>query len=262
LDWQPVHRRSGLVVDAQMGEQSNAAFDPFCGGKPPLSGRQRILWMRERLGEGLGNDDGAPPQSPMSLLAVAALQGDSPAFALVMVADGQHQRIDAIVVGAEQAHFPATEAVEQPPEGPLVTAAALPVNQPSGRAVIGFPDPNFVVLARQQVPHFIEFDHHRLAGRRLNAATTDIAADTAQHRLRCGAEQIGQGVERQAVAVQIDGGASGRFGRAVPFKVSELVEALPAAPSLLACDDAVSDQAATAAPGTAKRSGNHQNAKL
>jgi hypothetical protein len=129
LDWQPVHRRSGLVVDAQMGEQSNAAFDPFCGGKPPLSGRQRILWMRERLGEGLGNDDGAPPQSPMSLLAVAALQGDSPAFALVMVADGQHQRIDAIAVGAEQRHLPAREAVEQPPEGLLVATPALPVNQ-------------------------------------------------------------------------------------------------------------------------------------
>jgi hypothetical protein len=247
-----------------MSEQGNAAFNPFRGGKPLLSGRQRILWMRERHGEGFWRQRWSAAAEPQSnpLLAVAALQGDSPAFALVMVADGQHQRIDAIVVGAEQAHFPATEAVEQPPEGPLVTAAALPVNQPSGRAVIGFPDPNFVVLARQQVPHFIEFDHHRLAGRRLNAATTDIAADTAQHRLRCGAEQIGQGVERQAVAVQIDGGASGRFGRAVPFKVSELVEALPAAPSLLACDDAVSDQAATAAPGTAKRSGNHQNAKL
>jgi hypothetical protein len=245
-----------------MSEQSNAVFDPFRGGKPPLSGRQRILWMRERHGEGLGNDDGAPPLSPMSLLAVVAFQGDRLTFALIMAADAQHPRVDAIVVGAEQAHFPAAEAVEQPPEGPLVAAAALPINQPACCAVKGFPDPDLVVLALQEGPHFIEFDHHRLAGRRLNAATTDIAADTAQHRLRCGAEQIGQGVERQAVAVQIDGGASGRFGRAVPFKVSELVEALPAAPSLLACDDAVSDQAATAAPGTAKRSGNHQNAKL
>ena len=91
------------------------------------------------------------------------------------------------------------------------------------------------------MPHLIEFDHHRLAGRRLNAATIDIAADPAQHRLRRGAEQIGHGVERQAVAIQTDGGASSRFGRAVSFRPCELVAASPAAPPLLARDDAVSD---------------------
>jgi hypothetical protein len=55
----------------------------------------------------------------MPLLAVVAFQGDRLAFALIMAADAQHQRVDAIVVGAEQAHFPAREAFEQPPEGPI-----------------------------------------------------------------------------------------------------------------------------------------------
>jgi hypothetical protein len=123
--------RSGLPVDVQMSEQGNAAFNPFRGGKPLLSGRQRILWMRERHGEGFWRQRWSAAAEPQSnpLLAVAALQGDSPAFALVMVADGQHQRIDAIAVGAEQRHLPAREAVEQPPEGLLVATPALPVNQ-------------------------------------------------------------------------------------------------------------------------------------
>jgi hypothetical protein len=46
------------------------------------------------------------------------------------------------------------------------------------------------------------------------------------------------------------------------FKVSELVAAPSAAPSLLARDDAVPDQAPTAAPGTMRKGGDHQNAKL
>jgi hypothetical protein len=86
LDWQPVHLGSGILVDVQMGEYTDAAFDPFRGGKPPLSGRQRILWMRERHGERFGKDDGAPPQSrgPMPLLVVVAFQGDRLTFALVV----------------------------------------------------------------------------------------------------------------------------------------------------------------------------------
>jgi hypothetical protein len=78
LDGQPVHLRSSILVDVQMGEQSNPTVDPFRGGKPPLSGRQRILWMRERHGEGLGNDDGAAAQSrgPMALLTIVAFQGN------------------------------------------------------------------------------------------------------------------------------------------------------------------------------------------
>jgi hypothetical protein len=44
------------------------------------------------------------------------------------------------------------------------------------------------------VPHFIEFDHHRVARRRLAAVLIDIAAE--QHRLRRGAEQMGHRVER------------------------------------------------------------------
>jgi hypothetical protein len=62
LDWQPVHLWSGILVDVQMSEQSDAALDH---------------------GEGLGNDDGAPPQGcgPMPLLVVVAFQSDSLALA-------------------------------------------------------------------------------------------------------------------------------------------------------------------------------------
>src|SRR5918994_3061660 len=118
----------------------------------------------------------------MALLAVVAFQGDRLALALIMAADRQHQWVDDITVGAEQAHLPAGEALEQPPEGPFV--AALPVNQAPGCAVVGRPDPHLVCLALQEVPHLIEFDHHRLARRRLAAVMIDIAAHPAQHRLR------------------------------------------------------------------------------
>jgi hypothetical protein len=94
------------------------------------------------------------------------------------------------------------------------------------------------------------------------AAAVDIAAYPAQHRLRRGAEQVGDGVEGQTVAVQADRGAFGRFRRAVPFKASELVSAPLAAPPLLTCDDAEPDDAATAAPRTGRKSGDHQDPKL
>jgi hypothetical protein len=48
----------------------------------------------------------------------------------------------------------------------------------------------------------------------------------------------------------------------VSFRASELVAAPLTAPSLLARDDAVSDQATTTAPATAKKNESHQNAKL
>jgi hypothetical protein len=101
----------------QMGEQGDAPLDH---------------------GEGSGNDDGAPPQgcSPMTLLSVVALQGDGLALTLIGAADHQHQRINAIAIGAEQTHFPVREALEQTPEGPFIAVTAFSVNQPSGRAVV------------------------------------------------------------------------------------------------------------------------------
>ena len=51
MDWQPVHLGSGILVDVQMSEQSDPTFNPFRGGKPPLSGRQRILGTAAKLGE-------------------------------------------------------------------------------------------------------------------------------------------------------------------------------------------------------------------
>jgi hypothetical protein len=62
LDWQPVHLGSGILVDVQMGEYTDAAFDH---------------------GERFGKDDGAPPQSPIPLLVVVAFQGDRLTLALV-----------------------------------------------------------------------------------------------------------------------------------------------------------------------------------
>jgi hypothetical protein len=69
-------------------------------------------------------------------------------------------------------------------------------------------------------------------------------------------------VERQTVALQTDGGASGWFGRAVPFRTSELVAAPFAAPPLLACDEAEPDETTTAAPGTVRKIGDYQNVIL
>ena len=103
---------------------------------------------------------------------------------------------------------------------------------------------------------------HRVAGWRFAAAAIDIAAHPPQHGLRRRAEQVSHGVERQTVAVQADSRSFGRFRCTVPFKTSELVAAPFAAPPLLARNDAVPDQTATAAPGTVRTRGNHQNAKL
>jgi hypothetical protein len=47
----------------------------------------------------------------------------------------------------------------------------------------------------------------------------------------------------------------------VPVRASELVAAPFAAPPLLAGDDAKPDQAATAAPRTGRKSGDHQDTK-
>src|SRR4051812_49271101 len=109
-------------------------------------------------GEGLGDDDGAPPQSrgPMALPSAVAFHGDGFALALVMAAERQHQRVDDITVGAEQTHLPAREAFVQTPEGAFVTVAALPVDEPPGRAIVSLPDPDLVRLALQEVPHLIK----------------------------------------------------------------------------------------------------------
>jgi hypothetical protein len=48
----------------------------------------------------------------------------------------------------------------------------------------------------------------------------------------------------------------------MPFKVSELIAAPLTAPPLLACDEAEPEEAATAASRTARKSGDHQDAKL
>ena len=50
------------------------------------------------------------------------------------------------IVGAEQAHAPGFQPAQQPLERGLVAVAALPVDQPAGRALEGFPDPELARL--------------------------------------------------------------------------------------------------------------------
>ena len=123
------------------------------------------------------------------------------------VIDCQHQQVDDIAVGAEQTHLPAGEAFEQPLEGSFVAVAALPVDEVSGPTVIVLPEPDLVVLALQEGPYLIAFNYPQLAERWLGAAEINIAADSAQHRWRRGAEQVDHRVEGQTVAIQVDGRA-------------------------------------------------------
>jgi hypothetical protein len=176
-----------------------------------------------------------------------------------VVADCQHQRVDDITVGAEQTHLPVRKAFEQPPEGPFVTVTALPVNQPPGLRP-SRSRPCCPCAAGSATSHRTRSPPRRWVAA-CAAVPIDIAADPAQHRLRRGAEQVGDGAERQTIAVQADGRASGRFGRAVPLRASKLVAAPFATPPLLACDEAEPDAAATAAPGTVRKRGDHQDAK-
>src|SRR5881275_3477627 len=57
--------------------------------------------------------------------------------------DRQGLIVGRIVVGAEQAHAPALQALEQAIQRALVTAAALPIDQPACPALEGLPDPEF-----------------------------------------------------------------------------------------------------------------------
>ena len=54
--------------------------------------------------------------------------------------------VGRIVVGAEQAHAPALQALEQAIQRALVAAAALPINQPARPALEGLLDPEFSEL--------------------------------------------------------------------------------------------------------------------
>jgi hypothetical protein len=57
--------------------------------------------------------------------------------------DRQGLIIGRVVVGAEQAHAPALQALEQAIQRALVAAAALPIDQPARPALEGLPDPEF-----------------------------------------------------------------------------------------------------------------------
>src|SRR4051812_45251674 len=61
----------------------------------------------------------------------------------VVAPDRQGLIIGRVVVGAEQAHAPALQALDQAVQRALVAAAALPIDQPARPALEGLPDPEF-----------------------------------------------------------------------------------------------------------------------
>src|SRR5215216_7786116 len=57
--------------------------------------------------------------------------------------DRQGLIIGRVVVGAEQAHAPALQALDQAVQRALGAAAARPIDQPARPALEGLPDPEF-----------------------------------------------------------------------------------------------------------------------
>src|SRR3982751_3646197 len=64
----------------------------------------------------------------------------------VVPPDRQGFIVGRVVVGAEQAHAPALQALEQAIQRALVAAAALPIDQPARPALEGLPDPELAGL--------------------------------------------------------------------------------------------------------------------
>ena len=64
----------------------------------------------------------------------------------VMPPNRQGLIVGRVVVGAEQAHAPALQALEQAIQRALVAAAALPIDQPARPTLEGLPDPELAGL--------------------------------------------------------------------------------------------------------------------
>jgi hypothetical protein len=61
--------------------------------------------------------------------------------------------------------------------------------------MVGLPDPDFVALAMEEVPHFVHCDHNGFARLRLGTVWVNIAADPPQNRLCGRPEQTSNGPE-------------------------------------------------------------------
>src|ERR671913_2195645 len=95
-----------------------------------------------------GDDAGAAAEAgePVPLPGIVAFAALGLVLADVVPAGGQGRVVGRPVVGAEQAHAPGLQPAQQAFEGGPVAVAALPVDQPAGRALERLPDPELVGL--------------------------------------------------------------------------------------------------------------------
>src|SRR3982750_4006015 len=113
--------------------------------------------------------------------------------------------IGRVVVGAEQAHAPALQALEQAIQRALVAAAALPFDQPARPALEGLPDPEFsgLFLTKCQTSSISTTAVPPRAGAGLGQWAR-VIPDPEQHALRRDPDALGHRVHRQAQAIQLD----------------------------------------------------------
>ena len=91
----------------------------------------------------LGHDAGAAAEAgePVPLPGIVALARLGLILADIVPARRQGRIVGRPVVGAEQAHAPGFQPVQQALQRGLVAVAALPVDQPAGAALECLPDP-------------------------------------------------------------------------------------------------------------------------
>src|SRR5690349_23895872 len=91
---------------------------------------------------------GAPPEAgePVPLPGIVALDEPGLVLADVVPTRRQGRVVGRPVVGAEQAHAPGLQPVEQALQRDPIAVAALPVDQPAGAALERLPDPELARL--------------------------------------------------------------------------------------------------------------------
>ena len=159
---QAIHVWRGVAVDVEVSEQSHTPLDH---------------------GHGSGNHERAPPQrrSPVTLLRVGPFQRHSLILALVMNAGSQRLVVDDESICALQADLPALKPGQQAAKCFRVAATAFPIDELAGVAIVGLPNPDFVALAAQEMPHLVQLNHHGLARLRLGTILVNVTADPTQN---------------------------------------------------------------------------------
>ncbi len=95
-----------------------------------------------------GDHTGTPPEAgePVPLTCVVALAPLRLILADIVPPDRQGLIVRCVVIGAEQPHTPARQALEQALKGGLVAITTFPVDQPAGAALERLPDPELLGL--------------------------------------------------------------------------------------------------------------------